>query len=217
MKKRKIILFIFLISLIMGNILYKNIFAMKQDLVLNKDNLYLLASTSINEKISKKMNDVDLKEATIKEDKKIIRKVNKTSESEKLGTVGRLFLPSIDLNVAVYNANLNTDENYNAQSIVDKVDSAAYFKLGSKEVIADHNYQGFNKLMNMSLNTNAYIKKTDGTITNYQMINKFIGKNISTDLIDSNGKNVIEYDGQLIIYTCYNSYEDILITIWKTI
>ena len=68
MKKRKIILFIFLISLIMGNILYKNIFAMKKDLVLNKDNLYLLASTSINEKISKKMNDVDLKEATIKED-----------------------------------------------------------------------------------------------------------------------------------------------------
>ena len=87
----------------------------------------------INERISKKMNDVDLKEATIKEDKKIIRKVNKTSESEKLGTVGRLFLPSIDLNVAVYNANLNTDENYNAQSIVDKVDSAAYFKLGPKE------------------------------------------------------------------------------------
>ena len=63
--------------------------------------------------------------------------------NDSLGTYGRLYLPTISLTVGVYNANIYKNENYNAQTIVDNKDSAAYYEFKGKYIIADHNYQGF--------------------------------------------------------------------------
>ncbi len=142
----------------------------------------------------------------------IIRRSN-----DSLGTAGRIYLPTINLNVGINYANFYDDENYNAQEIVDREDSAAYFQFGSKTTIADHNYQGFNKIINLSIGAKAYIKKSNGAIEVYQLNNKFAGKNISADLTDSNGNSVQNMNGNLIIYTCYGVGNGIMVTLWDQI
>lgn len=194
---------------------YNFIASNKFYLRLEKNAYYLLGAICLNEKIEKTIKNIKLEEATFKERKVLNRKINYNNEN--LGTYGRLYFPSINLSVAVYSANLVINENYNAQAIVDRVDSAAYFNIGNKGVIGDHNYQGFNKILNLSIGASAYIKRKNGLIENYKMINKFPGKNISNDLIDLNGNSVNNYNGQLIIYTCYNSSNEIILTIWDKI
>ncbi len=158
------------------------------------------------------------------EEKIIVNKEVELSEIEKisiksdfLGSAGRLYLPTINLNVGLNYARLEYDENYDAQEIVDRKDSAAYFELGGKYIIADHNYQGFNKLINLEVGTKAYIKSEDNKVITYQLNNKFLGKNTSEDLVDTAGNSVQNMKGSLIMYTCYTSDEDVIITLWDRI
>jgi len=136
------------------------------------------------------------------------------NSNEVLGTLGRLYIPSVNINVAVYKANVMGDENYNAQTIVDNKDSAAYYKLGNKYIIADHNFQGFNRLYNIEAGVKAYIKQSDGKIATYKLKNKFIGQNISYDLTNKEGTSIQNLDGELVIYTCYTSSKIIMVTMW---
>lgn len=143
-----------------------------------------------------------------------IEEINQTTDS--LGTIGRIYLPSISHSVRVFDANVVYNQEYNAQTIVDNVDSAAYFPIGKKNVIGDHNYQGFSKIINLNSGDYLYLKKIDGTINVYQMTNKFIGKNISTDITDLNGVSIQEMDSDIILYTCYSS-DTIMVTLWNLI
>lgn len=138
-----------------------------------------------------------------------------TKRNDPLGTMGRLYIPDASLNVGLYYANLDLDDNYNAQTIVDNQDSAAYFIMGNKSVIADHNYQGFNRLINLNVGAQAYIRTGDSTVINYQLNNRLIGKNTTLDLVDSVGNSIQTMNGSLIIYTCYTSNEDVIITVWN--
>lgn len=138
-------------------------------------------------------------------------------KQDKLGTIGRLYLPSVNLNVAVYEANAYQGENYNAQKIVDAKDSAAHFYLGDKAIIADHNYQGFKKIMNLKIGDKAYVKKADGTIEIYQIKERFIGKNTGTDIVTPEGISIADTEQDLIMYTCYTNDGDITITRWDRI
>ncbi len=135
------------------------------------------------------------------------------NDKTKLGTLGRLYFPSLNHSVALFHASLY-DENLNAQVIVDNKDSAAHFSLGDSFVIADHNYQGFKKIINLNIGDKAYIKKCDGSIMIYKLNNKFIGENIKTDLISKEGTSVQKMEADLIMYTCYNTGNDIMITLW---
>lgn len=135
--------------------------------------------------------------------------------SEKLGTLGRLYIPEVNLSVAVYYANVWGDENYNAQTIVDRKDSAAFYELGRQYIIADHNYQGFKKLESVKIGTTAYIKLQNGSMVNIRVKDKFIGKNLSYDLVDSEGTSIQDMDKSLIMYTCYNNNKNILVTRWE--
>lgn len=137
-------------------------------------------------------------------------------KKDKLGTKGRLYFPSLNFSVALYYANAYNDENYNAQKIVDDKDSAAYFYFYQYELISDHNYQGFNKIINLSINDKMYIKNADNTNSYYVLKDKFIGQNLKDDLVSKEGQSVLDMDGDLIIYTCYNK-DDIIITIWDSI
>lgn len=138
-------------------------------------------------------------------------------KKDHLGTYGRLYLPTINHSVAVYYANVYNDENYNAQQIVDREDSAAYYKLGEKYIIADHHYQGFKKIINLNAGTKGYIKMNDGTIKTYYLKNKLIGENIGVDLTDENGNSIQTLEGSLVMYTCYTSDKKIMITLWDEV
>lgn len=133
-----------------------------------------------------------------------------------LGTVGRLFIPSVDLNVGVYNADITKVET--TQKIVDNRDSAAYFHMNHQYIIADHNYQGFNRISDIPIGGKAYIKKANGQISVYRMTNRLEGENLGYDLTDLNGKSVLDGRGDLIMYTCYKTYEylnHVMIVIWE--
>lgn len=151
------------------------------------------------------------------ETKKLTEIETIAASKDKLGTIGRLYLPSVNLNVAVYEANAYRGEEYNAQKIVDAKDSAAHFYLGGKEIIADHNYQGFKKIMNLKIGDKAYVKKADGTIDIYQIKENFIGKNTGTDIVNSEGISIVDMKQDLIMYTCYTNDGDITITRWDKV
>lgn len=170
------------------------------------------------------------KENEIKQEKKTVKVQNtkkvetvKTSEKkqissknpDKLGTFGRIYIPSINLDVAVYYAHVWEGKDYNAQTIVDAKDSAAFYELGNQYIIADHNYQGFNKLSRVNKNTKAYIIRADGTRVNLKVKNIFLGKNIVYDLVNSEGISIQNLDSSLVLYTCYDNKETILITQWE--
>lgn len=162
---------------------------------------------------SKQENNIVKKE----EPKKLTELESIAEKKDKLGTVGRLYLPSVNFNVAVYEANAYKGEEYNAQKIVDAKDSAAHFYLGGKAIIADHNYQGFKKIMNLKIGDKAYVKKADGTIEIYQIKEKFIGKNTGTDIVNSEGVSIANTEQDLVMYTCYTDDGDITITRWDRV
>ncbi len=137
--------------------------------------------------------------------------------NDSLGTYGRLYLPTISLTVGVYNANIYKNENYNAQTIVDNKDSAAYYEFKGKYIIADHNYQGFSRINNLNINDKAYIKTTNNQVIIYQMKNKFIGVNTHKDLQDLNGNSIENMEGSLAMYTCYDRNNKITITLWEQV
>lgn len=146
----------------------------------------------------------------------IISQLDQIKEkNDNLGTAGRLYIPNVNINVGLNDANIYDDENYNAQEIVDRTDSAAYYTFASKLTIADHNFQGFNRIANINSIDKAFIKSYSGSIDEYQMTNKFIGKNIGTDLIDLYGNSVENMQGDLIIYTCYGEGNQVIITLWN--
>lgn len=135
---------------------------------------------------------------------------------ESLGTLGRLFLPSVDFSVAVYSTDLSNGDA--AQKIVDNKDSAAYFQIRNKFVIADHNHQGFHRITNIEVGEKAYIKNSNGQIEVYKMVNKLEGMNLGYDLTDLDEKSVLDGQGDLILYTCYKTLEydnHVMITIWE--
>ena len=135
--------------------------------------------------------------------------------AESLGTSGRLFIPSVDLSVGLYQVNM---EEENPQKVVDDIDSAAYFLFHNQNVIADHNFQKFDRIGNVSIGEKAYIKDTEGTIRTYKLVDKFEGKNLGEDLVDLNDKSIFDGSNRLIMYTCYKiitSSNSVMITIWE--
>lgn len=137
--------------------------------------------------------------------------------NDSLGSAGRLYIPEVKISLGIYHANFYDTENYNAQAIVDKEDSAAYFIFSNKTTIADHSHQGFSKIANLSNAAQAYIKRSDGVVEVYQLVNKFAGRNIGYDLIDTTGNSVQNMNGSLIMYTCYGLNNGVMITLWNRI
>jgi len=222
--KKRILLFILTISVLLSNIGYCDSPIEEADnnlaTIANIEKKKVEESTSENtseENIPVTNESVENNEPIIEKPKTVNFVEQISNSNDLLGTFGRIYLPSINLNVAVYYANLEIGAGYNAQTIVDKEDSAAYFNLGEKSIIADHNYQGFNKLFSLNINDVAYIKNVDGTIATYKLTSKFIGKNIVDDLIDLDGNSVKDKEGNLIMYTCYQSDYDVMITLWTRI
>ena len=153
-----------------------------------------------------------IKKATVQ---KTVQKRNNNNKQKvsnvKYGTYGRLYVSTY--NVALYDFNVHTNSNSTLQTIVNGKDSAAYYTTKDRLVIADHNYQGFNILVNLKIGTTSYIKFKDGSTIKYKLVKKAKGYNKKTDLVDTNGNSFFGMESDIIMYTCYK--DGIMVTLWN--
>lgn len=135
---------------------------------------------------------------------------HKETNTVKYGTYGRIYISGYS--AALYDYNVYTRSSESLQTLVDNSDSAAYYLNYGKKIIADHAYQGFNVLINLSEGATSYIKFEDGSVIRYKLIKKSEGVNTGPDLIDNEGNSFFDMASDLIMYTCYG--DGIMATLW---
>ena len=93
------------------------------------------------------------------------------------------------------------------QWIVDAEGTAAMFSRNGKTIIADHAHQGFKEFR---WNDRATISGTT-----YKKVSQYNGIN-NGDIILNDGRNFADvYDGDLIMYTCVGSGDDVVVSYWQ--
>ena len=139
-------------------------------------------------------------------DKNILKEISQRSGTYEM--IGRLYIPDISLNTALFNTN--------SQEIVDAQDSAACFKSGDTFLVADHWYFGFDKIKDCKKGSVAYID-TGETVYEYVCTDVILGHNTGKILTDSKDNSLmynVNTDG-LTIYTCVNGWKNIRIAFFK--
>lgn len=123
---------------------------------------------------------------------------------------GRLYIPSLNLNVALYYGHY--------QYITDREDSANIFFFGNDDgyTIADHNYQEFSKLFNIKIGTRGYIKNKYLGEIHIECVDVFNGYNNGSFIVDENGINAMNRTDYMM-YTCHYNSEQVLICLWNVI
>lgn len=125
------------------------------------------------------------------------------------GAVGRLKIPSVGVDVAVYDVtwyalqHTTKSDNY-TQAVTDAWDSAAQIVYLGQTVIGDHNNQGFSAINNCSEGTYAYIDMGDSTLT-YVCTGIQHGRNPCGYLTGADGDSVFTSyfnPNGLTLYTC---------------
>ena len=129
--------------------------------------------------------------------------------------VGRLYIPDVGIDVALYRSN--------AQGVVDRKDSAAYFDLATHPmhmIVADHWTQGFATLKDVAVGMEAYIIHKDGVTTYYKCIEVLDGHNTGHIITDSRYREVVS-KSDLLMYTCIDGWKnvrvvlcDIVVMVW---
>lgn len=139
--------------------------------------------------------------------------------SGPLGTAGRLTIPSVGIDVALYACSSSGEYAAEQQRIVDDIDSAAYIDqvYTNGHIIADHNHQGFDAIKScIPYETYAYIN-FGSYIQRYVCTGIGSGQNLGNNLIDWNGRS-LNYDpipGGLAMYTCNENSTNVTITYWE--
>ena len=104
--------------------------------------------------------------------------------------------------------------NGSAQSLVDAVDSAAFFPFGNSMLVADHWNQGFTRIKSCHAGTKAYIYK-GGSIETLTCTGISKGINNDYDLLYADGTSATTAGG-ILMYTCNGAnYHDVTITFWR--
>lgn len=135
-------------------------------------------------------------------------KQTKTRPQGPYGTWGRLFIPSVNIDVALYQTPCTPE----AQQIVDAYDSAAYMNtLNGAVLIGDHSNQGFDRLINVQAGTKMYIYRADGSVETYVCTETCRGTNYTSGVCDSNGVSSEKNSG-IWCYTCGTSSTNIIIS-----
>lgn len=137
------------------------------------------------------------------------RKPNYDDDRDYENFAGRLYVDDVDIDVALYNSN--------KQEVVDRKDSAAYFDLSAARgnmLIADHNTHTFGSLGSTKTGTMAHIVKEDGTIVYYKCVDVFKGHNTGKGITDWNGNSVVG-KADLLMYTCFDGWQNIWVTLWN--
>lgn len=133
---------------------------------------------------------------------------NKNKENSNGLYYGRLFIPELNINVALYSSN--------QQYITDNKDSANFFYHNNSlgPYIGDHNTQEFSKLSKAKLGMTAYVINKEDIIIELSCINILNGYNTGYDLIDEKNNVIEPQNNEYLIYTCRNP-KGVLITIWS--
>ena len=159
----------------------------------SKDNLYYVSSREQIEEIAQEMLERD-------------------------GMTGRLYIPDVNYDVALFE--VSASDGAANQRVTDKSDSAAFMKWGQQWLVADHYYQGFDKMKNAKPGTIAYINNGE-RIQAYICTEKAAGENVSYTLLDNKGNDLYDRNaGGICMYTCnvviYNG-QDITYSLWQPI
>lgn len=135
-------------------------------------------------------------------------KVLDTATTQMLARSDGLIIPSVGVNIRLIYFEPGSGTNEQAQAIVDMPETGIYYDDGNVVYIGDHNYQGFNKMMNCREGSTAYIygKKVTCYKTSY-------GINTGA-LYLSDGTPANEFDGY-IMYTCTDmTGRNVFMTFW---
>ena len=128
------------------------------------------------------------------------------------GDCGRLIIPDLSISVALYDINNKSSDE--GQKITDDDDSAAwcynqaYYGHPCRVAIADHNFQGFERIAAAVPGvTNAYLLK-DGILSEYLCKAKYSGYNKLKYVSDAFGNDIIDLSSKdIIVYTCKFGWE----------
>lgn len=128
------------------------------------------------------------------------------------GTAGRLVIPSVGINVAVY---LPGED---AQATCDEEDSACWMEFRSdlNGVIGDHVNQEFSELFYVRPGDACSIFKR-GREYRYVCVSTGYGSNIETDVLDAEGNSLFDCGrDRLCMYTCANGWRYVFYAQWQT-
>lgn len=124
---------------------------------------------------------------------------------------GVLLIPSVDICVKL----IYTQDCYDRQDICDRWDTAVIYDNYYKHpIIADHNIQAFETLQDVEIGDNAYIIFAD-SYDMYRCVNIIDGHNTEYDCTDENYDSSIEYQYDLMCYTCINGWMNIRIVAFE--
>ena len=190
-----------------------------QMIILFLFNLNYVPKTNSAELIAEEMQDeYKVVEETIvnklDEDQKMVEEV----EGKKIGDIGRLYIPSVGYQAAVYNC--SGKDYYYKQRITDNKDSASYITVRGKKTayIGDHNTDGFeNMKKSIPDTTYAYIFKDDGTVDTYVCMEKHTRGRYTGTVYDENGTEIFNSNYDIAMVTCNGSYLSVTITYWNKI
>lgn len=168
------------------------------------------------QKSTKQSNQQLATKSTKQSTKKSTKQSSKQSTKRyKYGDQGRLFLPSIDTSVALYNVNIRTSSDEELQQVVDNYDSAIYAPdkhLGPGIVIGDHRSQSFRNIGHIKVGQKAFIENADGSRQYYKCISiDRHGRNTGDYLLDSDNVDAWTYDC-LTLYAC-NDWDGVNVTL----
>ena len=168
--------------------------------------------------IEEKKEDYKVVEETIlnklEKDQEMVEEI----EGKKIGDVGRLYIPSVGYQAAVYNC--SNKDYYYKQRITDNKDSASYITCKGKKTayIGDHNTDGFeNMKKSIPEETYAYIYKEDGTYDTYLCMEKHSRGRYTGTVYDENGVEIFNSNYDIAMVTCNENYHSVTITYWKKI
>ena len=137
-----------------------------------------------------------------------------TSLRDDYNGYGRLYIPDVGINVALYQVDYSSG--IDAQAVVDASDSAAYMtSWGATPFIGDHTNQGFCGIRSCSSGTKAFIRHGGNTYV-YSCYYVGGGTNDGSYVYDWNGTNIFDHGSSDIgMYTCNGNWRNVSIVLFS--
>lgn len=119
-------------------------------------------------------------------------------------------IPNVDVAVDCYRSH--------KQSVADRENSANYMRWGDCHIVADHNYQGFEKIKACKVGDVAHLE-IKGKVTSYECVGITTGINTGVELYEDSGRDLRSHTntGGITCYTCNEDCEHITIVHFQKI
>lgn len=131
------------------------------------------------------------------------------------GMIGRLVIPGVKIDVALYTDGEGATEMEKLQNICDREDAAAFFDDGSGYLVADHNNQAFRVLDSVSLGDKAFILRGH-SILSLECDLKMEAHNYGKGIVDSEG-NYVSSLSDYVCYTCQDSWNNVSVAGFRVV